>query len=107
MSDPIRCRTCAKSVRLRADGTVGVHDSKSGQQCRGTGWPPAGDQPCLPTCVPVGTIGWPARLTAGEPHASTVVCDSLSHQEQAHAWVYELTGHAGVFRTFAEARAGG
>ena len=107
MTDPTRCRVCAKAVRLRDDETAGRHNDKTGRQCRGTGLPPAGDPPCPPTCVPVGTIGWPVPYRRGEPHASTVVCDSLSHQEQAHAWVYERTGHAGVFRTFAEARAGG
>jgi len=105
MPDPIRCRVCAKAVRLRADGTAGVHDDKTRRQCPGTGYPPAGDPLCLPACRPVGTIGWPLVLKAGEVHASTVVCDSPSHQDEARAWVHGITGHAGVFRTFAEARA--
>jgi hypothetical protein len=106
MADPIRCRVCARAVQLRADGTAGRHDDKSGRECPGTGHPAAGDPPCLPTCRPVGTIGWPVPLSArGDAHASTVVCDSPSHQDEARAWVHGITGHAGVFRTFAEARA--
>jgi hypothetical protein len=107
MSEPIRCRVCAKSVRLRDDETAGRHADRTGRQCPGTGLPPAGDPPCLPTCRPVGTIGWPVPYERGKPHASARVCDSPSHQDETRAWVYERTGHAGVFRTFAEARAGG
>jgi len=107
MTESIRCRVCGKSVRLRDDETAGKHDGKTGRQCPGTGLPPVGDPPCLPTCRAVGTIGWPVPYERGKPHASTHVCDSPSHQDEASRWVYERTGHAGVFRTFAEARAGG
>ena len=102
MNDPIRCRVCAKVVRLRDDETAGRHDDKTGRQCPGTGLPPVGDPPCTPTCRPVGTIGVPYEQ--GKPHASTHVCDSPSHQDEARAWVHGITGNAGVFRTFAEAR---
>jgi hypothetical protein len=64
------------------------------------------EPPCLPTCRPVGTIGWPSRPSRDEAHASTVVCDSPSHQDGAREWVRGITGHAGVFRSFAEAREG-
>lgn len=104
MTEPIRCRVCAKPVRLRADETAGRHDGGYGVQCPGTGLPPAGDPPCPPSCRPVGTVGWPLTPERGEAHASTVVCDSPSHQEEARAWVHSITGHAGVFRSFAEAR---
>lgn len=104
MTDPIRCRVCSKPVRLRADDTAGRHDDKAGRECTGSGHPPAGDPPCLPTCRPVGTIGWPLTPARGEAHASTRVCDSPSHQDDARAWVHGITGHAGVFRSFAEAR---
>ena len=104
MITPIRCRVCGKTVRLRADDTAGRHDDESGRQCPGTGLPPHGDPPCLPTCRMVGTIGWPVPYEREKPHASTHVCDSPSHQDEARAWVHGLTGHAGVFRTFAEAR---
>ena len=67
--------------------------------------PPHGDPPCMPSCRAVGTIGWPVPYERGKPHASTVVCDSPSHQDEARAWVHGITGHAGVFRSFAEARA--
>jgi hypothetical protein len=103
MTDPIRCRVCGKSVRVRADGTVGYHNDNSNSQCPGTGLPPAGDPPCLPSCRPVGTIGWPPEGTRrGEAHASTVVCDSPSHQDEARTWVHGITGHSGVFRSFAD-----
>lgn len=107
MITPFRCRICGTSVRLRADDTAGRHDAKDGRQCPGTGLPPHGDPPCLPTCRPVGTIGWPVPYERGKPHASTHVCDSPSHQEEAHAWVHGHTGHAGVFLTFTEAKAAG
>lgn len=107
----MKCRICGKPVRLRADGTVGRHDDPRARDddrpirtCPGTGLPPHGDPPCLPTCRPVGTIGWPVPYKRGKPHASTHVCDSPSHQDAARAWVHGITGHAGVFRTFAEAR---
>lgn len=102
--DPARCRVCAKPVRLRADDTAGQHDDKTGHPCSGAGLPPAGEPPCLPTCVAIGTIGYPVPYERGKAHASTYVCDSPSHQDQAAAWVHGITGHAGVFRTFAEAR---
>lgn len=40
---------------------------------------------CAATCDPVGTIGWPADLTAATPppHASAMVCGSAAHQAQA------------------------
>lgn len=107
MTEPTRCRVCAKSVRLRDDETAGRHNDKTGRQCPGTSLPPAGDPPCVPTCRPVGTVGWPVPYERGKPHASTHVCDSPSHQDEARAWVHERTGNAGVFRTFAEARQGG
>lgn len=106
MADPIRCRVCAKPVRLRADDTAGRHQGQSGRPCPGAGLPPHGDPPCLPTCRPVGTVGFPVPYEQGKPHASTQVCDSPSHQDEARAWVQAITGHAGVFRTFAEARGG-
>ena len=101
--DPIRCRVCARPVRLR-DGYAATSHPRSGPPCPGTGRPPAGDPPCTPACRAIGTIGWPAILRAGEVHASTHVCDSPAHQDEARAWVHGITGHAGVFRTFAEAR---
>jgi hypothetical protein len=101
MSD--RCRVCGKQVRLRADETAGRHD-QAGQACPGTGLPPYGDPPCGPACRAVGTIGWPVPYERGKPHASTRVCDSPSHQDEARAWVHGITGHAGVFCSFAEAR---
>ena len=103
-TDPIRCRVCAKAVRLRDDETAGRHDDKTGHLCPGTGLPPHGDPPCTPTCRPVGTIGWPVPYERGKPHASARVCDSPSHQDETRTWVHDLTGHAGIFRTFAEAR---
>jgi hypothetical protein len=103
-NDMARCRVCAKPVRLRADETAGHHAGKPGRPCPGVGHPPAGEPPCLPTCRPVGTVGWPVPYERGKPHASTHVCDSPSHQDQAAAWVHGITGHAGVFRTFAQAR---
>ena len=106
MTDPIRCRVCAKPVRLRADETAGSHDDRTGRKCDGIGRPPAGAPPCLPTCRPIGTIGWPLDLHAREACASTIVCDSPSHQDEARAWVHGITGHAGVFRTFADAKRG-
>ena len=107
MTDPTRCRVCAKAVRLRDDETAVLHGDKTGRTCTGTGHPPAGDPPCLPTCRAVGTIGWPVPYERGKPHASARVCDSPFHQDETSAWVYGITGHAGVLRTFAEARAGG
>ena len=105
MTDPVRCRVCARSVRLRADETVMGHNDGSNSACPGSHLPPHGDPPCPPTCRPVGTIGWPLKIVRDETHASTVVCDSPSHQDEARAWVHGITGHAGVFRSFAEARA--
>lgn len=110
MTGPTRCRVCAKTVRLRSDATAPAHDDKTGQACPGAGLPPHGDPPCPPSCQAVGTIGWPVpfeRTKPNErpkPHASTSVCNSPDHQDQARAWVHGITGHAGVFRTFAEAR---
>ena len=104
MTDQTRCRVCAKPVRLRADGAVMGHNDDTLRGCPGSRLPPAGDPPCVATCRPVGTIGWPVNPQRDEAHASTVVCDSPSHQDEANAWVYSKTRHEGVFRTFAEAR---
>jgi hypothetical protein len=104
---PFRCRGCGKAARLRADDTVGAHNGKDGRQCDGSYHPPAGDPPCMPTCRPVGTMAWPPEYVKGQSHASTHVCDSPAHQDEASRWVYGITGHAGVFRTFAETRAAG
>lgn len=112
MAEPLRCRVCGSAVNVCADGTAGRHTAagrnvtRYGTACPGTGHPPAGEPPCLPTCIPVGTIGWPVPIVRGEAHASAVVCDSPSHQDETRAWVHSITGHAGVFRTFEEARAG-
>lgn len=104
MNAPVRFRVCAGPVRLRSDGLAGRHDDKTGRQCHGSYLPPAGDPPCLPACVAIGTIGWPVKPQRGEVHASTVICDSPSHQAEAQRWVYGITGHEGVFRTFEQAR---
>lgn len=109
-SDTPKCRECGKSVRLRLDETAGQHKTRTPAgleyQCPGTGHPPAGDPPCLPTCVAVGFLGWPTvgQLKAGTVHASTHVCDSPSHQAEASAWVRGITGHDGVFEPFAKTR---
>jgi hypothetical protein len=97
-----RCRVCGKTARLRQDGTAGPHRGKDSRQCDGSGRPPAGEPPCLMTCRAVGFMGWPGigQLRAGEPHASTHVCDSPSHQVEASAWVRSITGHDGVFQLF-------
>lgn len=104
MTTPTRCRVCGRPARLRADGLAGRHRDQSGHLCPGTALPPHGEPPCLPTCRPVGTIGYPVPYEPGKPHASTHVCDSPSHQDEAAAWVHAITGNAGVFRTFAQAR---
>jgi len=105
MTDPTRCRVCGKAVRLRDDETARAHDEKTGRPCPGTGLPPHGDPPCTPECEAIGTVGWPIPYQPGKPHASTRVCASEDHQEESREWVHGLTGHAGIFRTFAEARA--
>ena len=107
MSDRERCRECGRSVRFRSDGTAGRHDGKDGGPCPGAGRPPAGDPPCLPTCIPAGTVAWPAEYVRGQPHASTHVCDSPSHQAQAREWVRGRTGRPGVYRPFPQARRAG
>jgi hypothetical protein len=99
-SGGFRCRVCGKPVRLRLDEMAGSHRGKNGHPCPGSGFPDAGAPPCLPTCNPAGTIGWPLEPQRDEAHLSTVVCDSPSHQRQASAWVEAGTGHAGVFRPF-------
>lgn len=92
------CRRCGKTARLRQDDTIGPHADRQGQPCPGAGHPAAWDPPCLPTCQLVGTIGH--QHVQGQPHRSTVVCDSPAHQQQAHVWVREATGQDGVFTPF-------
>lgn len=105
MTDPSRCRVCARTVRLRSDETAGRHVNAHGRVCIGTGLPPAGEPPCTVTCRRAGTVGWPPEgPVANQPHASTVVCADPGHQEEARAWVYGITGHAGVFAPFIGAR---
>jgi hypothetical protein len=103
-----KCRRCGQFVGLDEDELAIRHDTRSAGglavRCEGSFLPPAGEPPCLPSCTPVGTIGWPVPYERDKPHASTRVCNSPAHQEAASAWVHGITGHDGVFRTFARAR---
>lgn len=107
--DSPRCRVRGNQVRLRADDTAGKHDARSPGgllvSCPGTGRPPGGEPPCLRACRPAGTMGWPVPCGPGKVHDSTHVCGSPAHQEEAGVWVHGTTGHDGVFRAFAAARA--
>ena len=101
MPEPIRCRVCAKPVRL-----VPTRLPAATTTLRPRVLPAPAIRLrvtrvrfAVPPCRP---IGWPVRLAGDGPHASTVVCDSPSHQDEARAWVHGITGHAGVFRRFAQ-----
>jgi hypothetical protein len=62
---------------------------------------------CLRNHPAAGTIGYPAPLPEGYtgPHASVRTCGAAACVDSANRYIQKVTGHRGVFRTFAEARA--
>jgi hypothetical protein len=97
--DKPRCRVCGQRVRMLVDETAGKHQ-RNGRTCTGWRHPIKDTPPCTDLCRIIGEVGWPDPDEPDQPHASTVVCDSPTHQAEAAAWVKTFTGHLGVFTPY-------